>query len=177
MKFTELNLKGAFVIELERKEDERGFFARSFCQREFQKIGLNSNIRQCDISYNKQKGALRGIHYQTPPYEEDKIVQCVQGAIYDVIIDLRKNSSTYCKWIAIELKAEDYTMLYCPKGFAHGFQTLKDNTVIHYQMSEFYYPKGSTGLRWDDPTFNITWPIEKKIISQNDQKFPLFKTS
>lgn len=174
MIFKETKLKGAYVIELEPLEDERGFFARSFCQKEFEEHGLNPRIVQCNISFNKKKGTLRGMHYQVAPYEEAKLVSCIKGAIYDVIIDLRPNSPTYCQWFAVELSAEDYKMLYVPEGFAHGFQTLEDNTEVFYQMSEFYHPECARGARWNDPLFNIKWSITTVILSGNDQNYPDF---
>ena len=172
MIFKETKLKGAYIIELEPLEDERGFFARSFCQKEFEEHGLNPRIVQCNVSFNKKKGTLRGMHYQVAPHEEAKLVSCIRGAIYDVIIDLRPNSSTYCQWFATELSAENYKMLYVPEGFAHGFQTLEDNTVVFYQMSEFYHPECARGVRWDDSTFEIEWPeVSKRIISDKDQSY------
>jgi len=175
MLFKETKLSGAHIIEIDKKEDERGFFARSFCQQEFKKIGVDFNIAQSNISYNKKKGTLRGMHYQVVPHEEAKIVSCVGGAIYDVIVDLRKDSSTYCKWFAVELNAENYLSLYVPQGFAHGFQTLKDNTAVSYQMSEFYYPECARGARWDDAALRIGWPeVKTRIISDKDQKYSDF---
>lgn len=171
MKFTETKLVDAYVIELERLEDERGFFARSFCQREFAERGLNPCIAQCNISFNKKKGTLRGMHYQAAPYTEAKLVSCISGAIYDVIIDLRHDSPTYCQWFAVELLAESGKMLYAPAGFAHGFQTLTDNTTVFYQMSEFYHPQYAKGVRWDDPKFGIEWVNPNRIISEKDQTF------
>ncbi len=175
MVFIKTKLKGSFIIELERLEDERGFFARSFCQKEFEEHGLNPRIVQCNVSFNKKKGTLRGMHYQVAPHEEAKLVSCIRGAIYDVIIDLRPNSSTYCQWFATELSAENYKMLYVPEGFAHGFQTLEDNTVVFYQMSEFYHPECARGVRWDNPTFRIEWPIEQLIISSKDKSLGSFE--
>jgi len=174
MIFKETKLKGAYIIELEPLEDERGFFARSFCQRGFIRHGLNPLVVQCNFSYNKRRGTLRGMHYQIAPYEEAKLVSCVRGAIYDVIIDLRLDSSTYCQWFAIELYAENYKMLYVPEGFAHGFQTLEDNTMVFYQMSEFYRPEYARGVRWDDPAFDLEWPIHVKIVSDRDHILPKF---
>lgn len=174
MIFKETRLKGAYVIELEPMEDERGFFARSFCQKEFEEHGLNPRIAQCNISYNKKKGTLRGMHYQVAPYEEAKLVTCIRGAIYDVIIDLRADSSSYCQWFAVELSGKNYKMLYIPEGFAHGFQTLEDNTVVFYQMSEFYHPEGARGVKWDDPALGIEWPIKNCIISAKDRQFADF---
>lgn len=170
MIFTETPLKGAYIIELERIEDERGFFARSWCVREFEEHGLNPNLVQCNVSFNKKKGTLRGMHYRVAPHEEAKLVSCIRGAIYDVIIDLRSDSNTYCQWFTVELSAENYKMLYVPEGFAHGFQTLEDNTVVSYQMSEFYHSEYARGLRWDDPVFGIEWPeIGRRVISEKDQ--------
>ena len=172
MIFKQTDLKGAYIVELEAIEDERGFFARSFCRKEFEKYGLNSNIVQCNISYNKKKGTLRGMHYQVKPHEEAKIVSCVKGSIYDVIIDLRPDSPSYHQWFAVELSAENYQMLYIPEGFAHGFQTLEDNTGVLYRMFEFYHPECSMGVRWDDPAFNIEWPDDERIIVFKDLQYP-----
>jgi len=177
MVFTETRLKGAFVIEPERIEDERGFFARSWCQKEFEAHGLNPLIVQCNISYNKKKGTLRGMHYQAAPYQEDKIVSCISGAIYDVIIDLRRDSATYCQWFAVELSGDNYRMLYVPVGLAHGFQSLEDNTVVFYQMSEFYHTECARGVKWDDPAFGVKWPVKDNIISEKDCKFSDFISS
>lgn len=173
MKFIETKLKGAYIIEPERLEDERGFFARTFCQKEFEANGLNTRLVQCSISYNKRKGTLRGMHYQTAPMAEAKLVRCTRGAIYDVIVDLRPDSPTYCQWFAEELNAENSKMVYIPEGFAHGFQTLKDDTEVFYQMSEFYSPEHAQGVRWDDPAFGIGWHLNKKIISEKDKNYPL----
>lgn len=175
MRFIETKLKGAYIIELETKEDERGFFARSFCHEEFEKNGLNPNIVQCNISYNKEKGTLRGMHYQVAPYEEAKLVSCTSGAIYDAIIDLRQDSSTYCQWFTVELSAKNHKMLYIPEGFAHGFQALEDNTTVFYQMSEFYHTECARSVRWDDPVFEIEWPLSVKIISEKDLNCKDFK--
>lgn len=175
MKFIETKLKGAYIIELEPIEDERGFFARSYCINEFKKNGIDFNIVQCNISYNKKRGTLRGMHYQAAPHQEAKLVSCIEGAIYDVIIDLRKDSHTYCQWFAVELTAENYKTLYIPEGFAHGFQTLKANTVVFYQMSEFHHPECARGVRWDDPTFGIKLPASAKIISYRDLTYSNFQ--
>lgn len=169
MIFKETRLKGAYVIELEQLQDERGFFARSFCQKEFEEHGLNPHIVQCNISYNKKKGTLRGMHYQTPPYEEAKLVGCIRGSIYDVIIDLRPHSDTYCQWFAIELSVNNYKMIYAPEGFAHGFQTLEDDTAVFYQISEFYHPECARGIRWDDSAFGIEWPLLHPILADKDR--------
>jgi len=175
MIFKETKLKGAYVIEINPLEDERGFFARSFCAKEFKEHGLNQNIAQCNISYNGKKGTLRGMHYQAAPHEEAKLVRCTMGAIYDVIIDLRPDSSTFKKWIGVELTKENRRMLYVPEGFAHGFQTLEDHTEVLYQMSEFHHPEWARGVRWNDPTFGIFWPVNVEIISIGDQQYPDFK--
>ena len=163
-------LKGAYVIELEQLQDDRGFFARSFCKNEFKEHGLNPHIAQCNISYNRKKGTLRGMHYQISPYEEVKVVSCIRGAIYDVIIDLRPDSDTFRQWFAVNLTAENCVMLYIPEGLAHGFQTLQDNTVAFYQMSEFYHPECSRGVRWDDPAFGIVWPDDVQCIPERDKQ-------
>jgi dTDP-4-dehydrorhamnose 3,5-epimerase len=171
MIFTETKLKGAFIIEPEKLEDDRGFFARTFCQKEFAAYGLNTNFVQCNISFNKKKGTLRGMHYQVAPHQEVKLVRCTRGAIYDAIIDLRPGSSTCKQWVAVELTATNCRMLYIPEGFAHGFQTLEDNTEVFYQMSEFYYPESARGVRWDDPELNIEWPYCLPILSDKDRSY------
>lgn len=172
MLFTETSLKDACIIELELMEDERGSFARSFCQREFEGNGLNPCIAQCNISRNKKKGTLRGMHYQAAPHQEAKLVSCIRGAMCDVIIDLRSDSPTCGKWMAAELSAENFRVLYVPEGFAHGFQTLEDDTVVFYQMSEFYHPECAKGIRWDDPSFDISWPVSDPILSAKDCSYP-----
>lgn len=174
MKFTETALKGAFVIDLQLIEDERGFFARTWCKQEFEAHGLNGNLAQCSLSYNQKLGTLRGLHYQPKPYEETKVVWCIAGSIYDVIVDLRPSSSTYKKWLAINLKAAERRMLYVPEGFAHGFQTLEDSTEVLYQISVPYQPEHSKGLRWDDPAFQFQWPLPERILSARDKTFPDF---
>ena len=174
MKFIETPLDGAYIIDIEAIEDERGSFARSWCQKEFAEHGLNSRIVQCNISFNKKRGTLRGMHFQVEPFAEVKLVRCTRGAIYDVIIDVRENSHSLKKWFAVELNESNQRMLYIPKGFAHGFQTLEDNTEVFYQMSEFYYPEYSRGVRWDDPFFSIKWPDGERIISKKDQEYPDF---
>ena len=174
MIFKETSLQGAFVIEPEILTDERGAFARIFCQKEFEKHRLNPNISQCSISLNIKKYTLRGMHFQKEPHAEDKLVRCSRGSIYDVIVDLRPNSSTFLQWTAIDITMENKKMVYVPKGFAHGFQTLTDNAEVIYQMSQFYYPGHSVGFRWDDPSFNIEWPAEPIVISPKDQIFPDF---
>lgn len=168
MIFIETKLKGAYIIEIDRIEDERGFFARSWCEEEYSQQGLNHKYVQCNISFNKNRGTIRGMHYQDAPYAETKLVRCTRGSIYDVIIDLRPNSQTFKHWIALELTQENRKMIYIPKGFAHGFQTLEDNTEVFYQMSEFYHLEYSRGVRWNDNIFNIVWPISKIVISDKD---------
>lgn len=173
MKFTETKLKGAFIIELEQREDERGFFARTFCQREYEAHGLNPHVAQCSMSFNKRKGTLRGIHYQAPPHAEAKTVCCVRGAIYDVMVDLRRESPTFKQWVGVELSAAGREMVYVPEGFGHGFQTLDDGCEVHYQMSEFYDAEAARGVRWNDPAFGIVWPIaEGVVISERDAHYP-----
>lgn len=174
MIFKETELKGAYLIELEKNADERGFFTRSFCQQEFRQHGIDFNIVQCNISLNKKIGTIRGMHYQISPYEEAKLVSCIKGKIYDVIIDLRKDSATYCQWHAFELSDKDYRMLYIPKGFVHGFQTLEINSVVFYQMSEFYHPECARGIGWNDRLFSIKWPFNEPVISERDKAYPLF---
>lgn len=174
MIFIETALKGAMIIELERLTDERGFFARTWCCREFEGQGLNPKLVQCNISYNNKKGTLRGMHYQAPPHQEAKLVRCVKESIYDVIIDLRPNSPTYKQHIAVVLTEKNYKMLYVPEGFAHGFQTLEDGAEVFYQMSEFYEPEYARGVRWNDPAFGIIWPIENPIMVDRDRNYPDF---
>ena len=168
MKFTETKLKGAYVIEVEPLADERGFFARSWCQKEFAEHDLNANLVQCNISFNLKKGTLRGMHYQAKPYQEAKLIRCTRGAIYQVVIDIRPDSFTFKQYVAVELTAENRKMLYVPKGMASGFQTLMDDTEVFYQMAEFYHPESGRLVRWDNPAFKIEWPLEVKIISDKD---------
>jgi dTDP-4-dehydrorhamnose 3,5-epimerase len=173
--FKETKLPGAFVISPERVEDERGFFARAWCQREFEAFGLNPRLVQCNISFNQRKGTLRGMHYQAEPYAEAKLVRCTAGAIYDVIIDLRPASPTFKQWEAVELTAENREMFYIPEGFGHGFLTLSDNTEVFYQMSEFYHHESARGVRWNDPAFGIQWPaVAELTISIKDQQYQDF---
>ena len=174
MKFIETELRGAFLVEPEFLEDERGFFARTCCRKEFEQHGLNSDWVQCNISYNKRKGTLRGMHYQIAPYAEAKLVRCTMGVIYDVIIDLRPDSKTYCHWISTQLSAENRKMIYIPEGFANGFQTLMDNTEVFYQISEFYAPEYARGVLWNDPKFKIEWPHDVRVISEKDKNFQHF---
>lgn len=175
MKFISLAIFGAYLIELESIHDERGFFARSWCQKEFVSHGLNSQLAQCSISFNKYKGTLRGMHYQTKPHEEAKLIRCAKGAIYDVIIDLRAESPTFKQWIWVELTAENYKMLYVPEGLAHGFQSLVDHTEVFYQMSQPFVPDYARVIRWNDPLFKIKWPLDVKVISTKDKTCSDFK--
>lgn len=171
MIFQETKLKGAYIVEPERIEDERGFFARTWCCREFQKYGINPKLVQCNISFNRKKGTLRGMHYQAAPCEEVKLVRCTMGAIYDVIIDLRPDSETFKQCVTVELNAENRKMLYIPECFAHGFLTLKDSTEVFYQMSEFFAPEYARGVRWNDPAFRINWPEKVAVISEKDKQY------
>lgn len=176
MRFLETKLQDAFIVEPESIIDDRGFFARSWCQREFKAHGLNPNLVQCNISFNQRRGTLRGMHFQIAPHEEAKIVRCTAGAMYDVIVDLRVDSLSYKQWLAVELTAHNHRMLYIPEGFAHGFVTLADNTEVFYQMSEFYHPESARGVRWNDPAFAIDWPnLTGLIISEKDQSYPDFE--
>lgn len=172
MKFIETTLKGAFLIEMELVRDNRGFFARYFCENEFKNSGLNPNLSQISLAFNEKKGTLRGMHYQNKPHEEAKLVRCTTGSIFDVIIDLRKDSPTFKKWFSVELKSEDYKMIYLPEGFAHGYQTLKDNTEVVYHMSVPFNPETYSGVRWNDPLFNIKWPFKDPIASDKDKNYP-----
>jgi dTDP-4-dehydrorhamnose 3,5-epimerase len=178
MLFTETNLPGVYIVELQKLEDSRGFFARTWCQKEFAAHGLKFNIVQCNMTFSLRQGTLRGMHYQVAPYEEAKLLQCLQGAVYDVSIDLRPASPTYKHWIGLELTAENHTMLYLPEGVAHGYQTLCDNTQMFYQVSQFYQPEAERGVRWNDPAFGITWPeTEHRLLSIKDQNWPDFESS
>ncbi|HUF74579.1 MAG TPA: dTDP-4-dehydrorhamnose 3,5-epimerase [Gammaproteobacteria bacterium] len=174
MRFVATPLNDAWIVELEPVEDSRGFFARSFSSREFESRGLNPVVAQCNISMNHKKGTLRGMHYQVPPAAETKFVRCTAGAIYDVIIDLRPDSSTYLRHFGVELSAENHRSLYLPRMFAHGYMTLTDNAVFTYQVSEFYAPGFERGIRYDDPAFGIEWPLEVAVISDKDASWPPF---
>lgn len=174
MKFSETSLVGVFLIELELMKDERGFFARTFCTQKFLQYGLNPRLEQCNISYNLQKGTLRGMHFQAAPHAEAKLVRCIRGSIYDVVIDLRPDSVTFEQWVGVELAEKSPKMLYIPEGCAHGFQTLEDNTEVFYQMSYPFVPEAAHGVRWDDPYFKIIWPSGERIISVKDQSYPQY---
>ncbi|MBK1442218.1 dTDP-4-dehydrorhamnose 3,5-epimerase [Parapedobacter sp. ISTM3] len=175
MIFKETKLKGAYIVDINPIEDERGFFARGYCQKEFAAHQLISTVVQTNFSFNKKKGTLRGLHLQAAPYAEAKLVRCTRGAIYDVIVDMREDSETFTHWIGVELTAENYRMLYVPEGFAHGFISLEDHTDVCYQVSQFYTPGHERGYRWDDPVFGIQWPINPVVISEKDQAHALFQ--
>ena len=174
MIFRETHLPGAFVIEPERFDDERGFFARTWCQEEFAAHGLSTRLVQCNISYNKHAGTLRGMHYQIAPHQEVKLVRCTHGAIYDVILDLRPQSPTYLQHVGVTLTADLQNALYVPVDFAHGFITLTDDAEVFYQMSEYYAPQAARGLRWNDPTFAIEWPVAPTTIAERDANYADF---
>ncbi len=175
MLFLETKLPGVFEIRLEPRADERGFFARSWCQQEFEAHRLNPKLVQCNVSFNYKKGTLRGMHFQAAPYAEAKLVRCTKGAIYDVALDLRPESPAYKSWVAVVLSAANRQMLYIPEGCAHGFLTLEDETEVFYQMSEFYHAESAGGVRWDDPAFGIAWPEVVQVISQRDATYPAFE--
>jgi dTDP-4-dehydrorhamnose 3,5-epimerase len=177
MLFTETPLKGAYVIDLEKRGDDRGFFARFFCVNEFKNKGLDDTFVQINNSLSTHQGTLRGMHYQLSPKAETKVVRCVRGALYDVILDVRPDSPTFGKSFGAELTAENRRMMYVPKGFAHGFLTLEDDTEALYLVSEFYAPEFERGIRWDDPKFNISWPLFPKVISEKDKNNRLFDPS
>ncbi|HYW71012.1 MAG TPA: dTDP-4-dehydrorhamnose 3,5-epimerase [Pyrinomonadaceae bacterium] len=173
MIFRQTPLAGLFIIEPEKFEDERGFFACSWTPDAFVAHGLNPQLAQCNISLNKSRGTIRGMHFQTKPYEEAKLVRCTRGAMYDVAIDLRPDSPTRCRWVAVELTDDNHRMFYIPEGFAHGYQTLTDNTEVFYQISEYYHPESAGGVRWDDPAFDIKWPLPVTIMNERDRTYPL----
>lgn len=175
MNFVATILPGVFEIRTEPHRDERGFFARTWCEQEFAAHGLNPRIVQCNISFNSWKGTLRGMHFQAAAHAEAKLVRCTMGSIYDVILDLRPGSAGYKKWVGIELTAQNRTMVYIPEGCAHGFITLEDDTEVFYQMSEFYHPESARGVRWDDPAFGIVWPTQVEVISQRDAGYLAFE--
>lgn len=176
MLFKETHLKGAFVIESERREDARGYFARTFCRREFEARGLPAGFVQCNVSYNKRKGTLRGMHFQAAPYEEAKLIRCTRGAIHDVIIDLRRGSPTFKQHFAARLTATNGTMLFIPEGFAHGFQTLEHDTDVFYLMSQYYEPAHARGVRWNDLAFGIEWPSDVRTMNDRDIAYPDYVT-
>ena len=176
MKFSKLDIQGAFLIESEEYKDERGSFARQFCKKELSEHGIDFNIKQCNISKNYKKGVLRGMHYQKEPYPEIKIVSCFKGAIYDVLVDIRKDSPSYLKWIATELTENNNKSLYIPSGVAHGFLTIEENSIVYYQLGEFFMPEYYSGVRYNDPAFNIIWPkCDRLIINERDKNYELWK--
>lgn len=172
MRLEPFELEGLFLVEPERRSDARGFFARTFCERELAAAGLHSRFPQCNISFNTEKGTLRGMHFQAAPYPEAKLVRCTKGAIFDVVIDLRSSSPTFCKWAAVELNEENRRALYVPPGFGHGFQALTPGSEVLYMMGEYYRPELARGVRWDDPAFGIEWPIGSPIVSERDASYP-----
>ena len=171
MRFIETDLQGAYIIELERREDERGFFARGFCQKEFAQHGLKPVIAQANVASNRRKGTIRGMHFQYPPNAETKLVRCTRGGILDIIVDLRPESPTYLRHIAVELTAENQRALYVPERFAHGYQALEDNTDTSYQVGEFYTPSAEGGLRYDDPRLGLSWPLPVSVMSDKDKVY------
>ena len=176
MIFTPTELDGAYLIDLERREDDRGFFARAWCERELAEHGLSTRIEQCNVSFNHSRSTLRGLHYQSAPHAEVKLIRCTRGAIYDVIVDLRPDSPTWKRWIGVELDEENRRMLYVPEGFAHGYQTLVDGTETFYQVSVSYAPDAEGGVRWDDPAFAIDWPDpEGALLSDKDRSWPDYR--
>lgn len=175
MKFIETELAGAFIVDLVRHVDERGFFARAFCEREFAEHGLPVRFPQCNLSRNTARGTLRGMHYEAPPSAESKLVRCVTGAVFDAIVDLRPESATFLRWTGVELSAENGRALFVPAGFAHGFLTLAPDTDVFYQMGDFFRPDGARGFRWNDSRIGIRWPAEPVVISERDATYPDFE--
>jgi dTDP-4-dehydrorhamnose 3,5-epimerase len=174
MRFTETSVQGAYLIDVQRIEDPRGFFGRLWCERELEKMGLEAAIAQSNVAVSVTAGTLRGLHFQRPPHQEVKIVRCPRGAIFDVVVDLRPESPTFRRWFGAELNQTNGTMLYVPRGCATGYLTLRDDTEINYHASEFYHPESATGVRWDDPAFGIEWPGQVTVISDNDRAWPRF---
>jgi dTDP-4-dehydrorhamnose 3,5-epimerase len=172
MLFTHTRLQGAYIIELEKKSDNRGFFARAWCQKEFQAQNLVSEFVQSNVSWNQSKGTLRGMHRQVAPFEESKLIRCTRGAIYDVILDVRRDSATFGKWLGYELTEKNHRSLFVPGGFAVGYQTLEDDTEVAYLVSEFYAPGSEEGIRYNDPAFSIEWPLAVTVISEKDKSWP-----
>jgi dTDP-4-dehydrorhamnose 3,5-epimerase len=174
MRFTETKLPGAFVLEIEKLHDERGYFARWWAAEEFTARGLDGNLSQCSVSFNHRRGTLRGMHFQVAPYAETKIVRCTRGSLFDVMIDLRPGSPTFKQWVGEKLTPDNGKMLYIPKGFAHGFQTLEDNTEISYSISQPYAPHSARGVRWNDPEFKIVWPESVTVTAERDRTYADF---
>lgn len=175
MKFSETKLPGCTIVDVEPVSDARGFFARAWCSREFAEHGLHAELRQANLSYSPRRGTLRGLHWQAPPNSEAKLIRCTRGAVLDVAVDLRPDSPTYLRWVGVELAAESRRMLFVPEHFAHGFQTLEDDTEVHYLVSEAYAPEAERGARWDDPAFGIEWPLPVAAISDKDSGWPDFE--
>jgi dTDP-4-dehydrorhamnose 3,5-epimerase len=175
MNFLDTALPGIFEIQIEPHFDERGFFARTWCRNELEQRGLSAEIAQCSVSFNPKEGTLRGLHYQVSPHAETKLVRCTKGSIFDVVLDLRPSSPKFKQWIGVTLTAENRKMIYIPEGCAHGFLTLEDDTEVFYQISEFYDPKSSRGVRWNDAAFQINWPSHVHVISERDRSFPDFR--
>jgi dTDP-4-dehydrorhamnose 3,5-epimerase len=175
MLFTETPLNGAFVVDLEKRGDDRGFFARAFCVEEFKKQGLNPTVVQANISGSTKKGTLRGLHYQTAPMAEVKFIRCIKGSVFDVLVDLRPESPSFKKWYGVELSARNQKAVYIPEGFAHGHQTLEPDSQIMYLVSQVYSPEHERGVRYDDPAFRILWPLEPTVMSPKDKSWPYFK--
>ncbi len=175
MRFLPTELPGVYIIEPQPCHDERGFFARTWCRDEFAAHGLNTEWVQCNVSFNRKAGTLRGLHWQEAPHQEVKLVRCTAGAVYDVVLDLRPQSPTFRRWLAVELTADNHRAVYIPEGCAHGFQTLVDDTEVHYHMGTRYHPEAARGVRWDDPAFGIVWPpCESRTIAPRDRSFPDF---
>jgi len=174
MIFTETKLKGAYLVEIKKLEDERGFFGRAWCQQEFEEVGLNAQVKQINTSYSVHQGTIRGMHYQIDPYQETKFIRCTKGSVYDVIIDLRPDSPTFMQWVGHELSAENCRMVYVPENFAHGIVSLEDHSEIYYPVTEFYTPGSERGIRYDDPAFNIDWPVKISQVSDKDRNHPDF---
>lgn len=172
MIFTETKLPGVFIIELEKRTDDRGFFTRAWCKKEFADQGINLDWVQANLAHTEKEGTLRGLHYQIAPYEEAKLMRCIRGAIYDVIVDLRPESPTYKHWLGVELTADNRKSLYIPEGFAHGYQSLRDDAEVFYLVSQFYTPGAEQGIRYNDPAFGIAWPLKVRVISDKDKSWP-----
>jgi dTDP-4-dehydrorhamnose 3,5-epimerase len=175
MKFQPTEVAGALLIEPERHEDDRGFFARTYCIDELAQHGLDPKVVQRSISYNRRRGTLRGMHFQTAPHEENKIVSCIRGEIYDVVLDVRPASPSYRRWVGATLTADNHKLLFVPKGCAHGFITLTDDAIVHYEISEFHHPESARGVRYDDPAFGISWPLAPVVVHPRDLAYPPYK--
>jgi len=175
MRFSETNLAGVWLIELELHEDARGFLARTYCEEEFAAHGLNTRWPQCNLTLTKQRGMIRGMHFQVEPKAETKLIRCAVGAIYDAVVDVRPESPTYGRWAGLELTGQSHRMLYVPGGFAHGFQCLEDDSEVFYQMSEFRVPELARGIRWNDPQVGIDWPLPNPVLSDRDRSLPLLR--